>query len=152
MGNLCIIKMDQTHIESIVKIEKQCFVDPWSRAGFEEELENENAYFIVALLDKKVCGYAGMYHICGEAYIANIAVLPEFRGQNIGKSLLENLILNAQLNNCEFISLEVRKTNFVAICLYKRLGFKEVGVRKEFYQNPKEDAFIMTKYFKTKEK
>lgn len=147
MKNLIIENMKEKNILDIVRLEKICFSQPWSYEGLRSELNNELAYFIVALDGDILCGYAGMHCICGESYITNIAVFPEFRRKNIGKLLLKNLIDHAKEKNSEFLSLEVRTSNNAAISLYEFMGFKKVGLRTNFYKNPCEDAIIMTLCF-----
>ena len=139
--------MDESHINSVVQIEKDCFSSPWTYEGIKAELYNPNAYFIVFEENSKIVAYASMYSVCSEGYINNIAVLPGFRNQGIAKSLLDNLIEYSLKNSLEFLSLEVRASNRSAIGLYASKGFKNVGVRKAFYSKPKEDALIMTKIF-----
>ena len=89
-----------------------------------------------------------MYSVCGEGYIYNIAVLPDFRNRGIAKSLLDDLLKYSFSKKLEFLSLEVRVSNIAAINLYSHKGVENMGIRKSFYSNPKEDAFIMTKFFK----
>lgn len=141
-----IVPMKKEHIDSVCNIEKICFASPWTEEGLTEELYNENAHFIVAE-DNEVCGYIGVQEICGEAYITNIAVLPEYRRMGIGKSLLVRAMEGAEERKCAFITLEVRVSNRPAISLYESLGFTPVGNRKNFYSSPVEDAVIYTKYF-----
>lgn len=143
-----ILKMDITHIDDIVNIEKICFNSPWSYENIKEELNNPKAYIIVFRDNSKILGYAGMYSVCGEGYIYNIAVLPDFRNRGIAKSLLDDLLKYSFSKKLEFLSLEVRVSNIAAINLYSHKGFENMGIRKSFYSNPKEDAFIMTKFFK----
>lgn len=141
-----IEKMAKNHIEHIVKIERECFSEPWSYDGLAAELGNKNSYFIVAKINSNVVGYAGMHCVLGDCYITNIAVLSPFRRMGIGKTLVKNLIDYSESQNFSFISLEVRKSNEVAKSLYKNLGFKDIGSRKNFYKNPQEDAIIMNYY------
>lgn len=143
-----ITKMEKSHTYQVAELEKSCFSKPWSQASIEAELTNQNAYFYVLLYQDKVVGYGGMHISIDECYIANIAVLPSFQGNGFGKAITQNLINKAQNLNCEFISLEVRPSNIVAVSMYRLLGFNEVGRRKNFYTSPTEDGLIMTKYFK----
>lgn len=136
------------HIESIYHIEKTCFGDPWSENSIREAIHNANHYVIVFFEDDIIKGYAGMYYVCSEGYVNNIAVLPEFRGNKIGSMLMENLVDYSLQNKLEFLSLEVRASNLSAINLYSNFGFKNVGERKNFYVHPSEDAIIMTKWLK----
>lgn len=142
-----IIKMQKQHIAAIARLESLCFARPWSEQALADELENENACFLVAENDGEVLGYCGMHHACGECYIDNVAVFPNHRRKGVAAALLNELENNGRALGGEFISLEVRPTNTGAISLYKSLGYAEVGRRKNFYTDPCEDALIMTKNF-----
>ncbi len=134
-------------ISDVSKIEKECFSEPWSEKSILEEFNNQNSYFVVATLENDIIGYAGMYCVCDEGYIYNIAVRKQYRGLGVGKRLLICLEDYSKQNKLKFLTLEVRNTNNIAINLYEKSLFTKVGVRKDFYSNPKEDAIIMTKYF-----
>lgn len=136
--------MEEQDVSQIAELEKLCFSAPWSKNAILEELENSNAHFLVAQSAKKVLGYIGVHEVCGEAYIDNIAVQPNYRRLGIGEKLLSTAQKNAFGRGCEFITLEVRKSNEEAISLYKKLGYEIVGERKNFYTNPAENAVIMT--------
>lgn len=142
-----IVKMSSEHIAEVAKIEKECFFSPWSEKALSEELTNDVSHFFVCLDENKVVGYAGVHIMSGECYIDNIAVSASHRRQKIGSLLIEKLINTAKNEGGEFISLEVRQSNKPAICLYEKFGFVFVGVRKNFYDFPTEDAIIMTKTF-----
>lgn len=149
MQSFIIKKMSVEHLDNIVDLEKQCFSVPWSKNLLEQELNNDNSYFLVAVDDNEnVLGYIGFYHVCGEGYITNIAVFKQYRRNGIAKNLIESIINFGYENNLEFISLEVRKSNLSAISLYESFNFLSVGIRKDFYSLPKEDAVIMTYYLK----
>lgn len=139
-----ILPMSSQHTEAIAQIEKQCFSAPWSQKAIEEELENSNAHFLSVVSNGRVLGYIGVHEVCGEAYIDNIAVDPQFRRLGIGEKLIKTAQQNAFERGCEFISLEVRKSNEAAIALYEKLGYQKAGERKNFYTAPTEDAVIMT--------
>lgn len=138
--------MDESHIDGVVEIENTCFSHPWTKNGIIEAQNNRTSFFVFEK-DGKVVGYVGVSVILDEGYITNIATLPEYRGQGIATSLLTRLDSVAKLEGLSFISLEVRKTNQKAILLYEKFGYKTEGVRKNFYDDPKEDALIMTKRF-----
>ena len=144
--NYTIIPMNKSHISAVANIEKVCFASPWTEEGIAEELKNPLAHFLVAV-GEEVMGYIGVHEICGEGSITNVAVMPNFRCKGIGKALVSAAIKGAKERNCEFITLEVRKSNFPAISLYSSLGFEQVGLRKNFYSSPNEDAVLMTKTF-----
>ncbi|MBR6531723.1 MAG: ribosomal protein S18-alanine N-acetyltransferase [Clostridia bacterium] len=143
-----IAPMCEEHIPQIAELEKVSFSVPWSEDGLRSELANDTAHFLVASCENKVLGYIGVHEICGEAYITNVAVLPEYRRLGIGETLIDAATNGAKERNCDFISLEVRISNVPAIELYKKEGYNIVGQRKNFYSNPTEDAYIMTRYLK----
>lgn len=144
MMNITVEKMGETHIKKLADIEKECFSTPWSENALREELENSHARFLVAVCDGEVSGYIGAHNILGEVYITNVAVSEKHRRKGMGEKLINNLISLCESENAEFITLEVRESNKPAINLYKKMNFKDVGKRKNFYENPREDAILMT--------
>ncbi len=144
MMNIIIEKMNASHIESLALIEKESFSTPWSENALREELGNTHARFLVALCDGEVSGYIGAHNILGEVYITNVAVSGKYRRQGIGEKLIKSLVSLCESENADFITLEVRESNSAAINLYKKMKFKEVGMRKNFYESPKENAILMT--------
>lgn len=132
-------------ISAIAKIEKASFSTPWSENAICESMD-AGTHFYVAKTNNTIAGYMGISKICGEGYVTNIAVLPEYRRLGIGQKILEHVI-DSSKNELEFISLEVRASNTPAILLYEKFGFEKVGIRKRFYTHPDEDAIIMTKNF-----
>lgn len=147
MNNIMICEMKREHLDSLVELEKICFSQPWSYKSLEEELTNDTAYFYVALIDDEVVGYIGLYIVCESCFVTNVAVFPQYRKQGIATALLRRAFLTATSHGTDFISLEVRKSNIAAISLYKSLHFEEMGLRKNYYRNPPEDALIMTRLF-----
>ena len=142
-----IVPMDRSHLESIAALERQGFSAPWSIPMLEEELFNPQASFLVAEGENgQVLGYAGLQVVLDEGYIANIAVDPKWRRQGLAGELLEVYCRFAQAH-LAFLTLEVRASNEAAIALYVKHGFVQAGVRKNYYQDPKEDALIMTREF-----
>ena len=144
MMNIIIEKMGENHLSQIAELEKTCFSTPWSKNALREELANQFSRFFVALCDGQIAGYIGAHNVVGEVYITNVAVFPQFRRQGIAEALIKKLMDISQTEKAEFITLEVRKSNMGAINLYTKMGFKEVGSRKNFYENPREDALLMT--------
>ena len=139
-------KMKIAHLDQVTAIENSCFTTPWSRQSFVYELcQNSFAHYIVGLLENEVVGYAGMWVIVDEAHITNVAVHPDYRGQRIGYSLMQQMLVRAALRGATKMTLEVRSTNESAKRLYTQLGFKESGVRKGYYEDTKDDAIIMWK-------
>ena len=146
--NYDIIPMTADHLDQVAEIEQICFSDPWSRRMLSEHLENECAATLVALSENgTVLGYAGLLVVLDEGYITNVAVRPEYRRQGIAGELLQVFRRFAEGNKMAFLTLEVRDSNTSARVLYTKHGFKEVGVRKNYYDHPKEDAIIMTLEF-----
>ncbi len=139
-----IIPFDNTHIEDIAALEQQCFAIPWSRDMFLEELANDMAVYFVAQTDGEVVGYAGMWHVCGEGHITNIAVSPSHRRSGIGRLLLGRLIDSARIQDMHVMFLEVRASNAAAIALYENHGFIRAGLRKGYYADNGEDAVLMS--------
>lgn len=146
-NNLIITEMTTEHIDDIMMVERLSFTIPWSKNAFIQELtENKFSLYISALLDGNAVGYAGMWKIFDEGHITNIAVHPEFRKIGIGSRLLEKLINISREMKIEKLTLEVRKSNVAAKNLYLKYGFKEEGIRKNYYADNGEDAIIMWKY------
>lgn len=144
--DLKVGKMTSAHIGTIAKLEKECFSVPWSKESLESELTNGFARFYVANFGNDIAGYIGAHNILGEVYITNVAVFESFRRKGVALKLIETLIEEAEKENAGFVTLEVRKSNFSAISLYEKTGFKIVGERKDFYEKPREDAVLMTRY------
>ena len=142
-----IVTLQPTHIEELAEIEKLCFSRPWSYEALAEELSNPLAVFFVAEHDGRAVGYAGMHHILDEGYITNIAVHPDFRRQGFATALIRELDGYADQNDLARLTLEVRASNSVAIAIYRHAGFDDDGVRTGFYENPTEDALILSKYY-----
>lgn len=148
-----IVPMTADHLDELEKLERICFSRPWSRKMLAEELENQCAAFLVAedSVSGRVLGYAGLMVMADEGYITNVAVFPEYRRQGIAAQILQVFLQFAAANHLAFLTLEVRPSNAAAIALYQGFGFEEVGRRKNYYDLPKEDALILTKYFETGE-
>lgn len=138
-------KMKDTDIEGVYEVEVSAFKEPWSYNSLRDELKNRLAKYIVAEEDGKIVGYLGVWHIIDEAHITNVAVHKDFRGRGIGGGLMEALDRQCKEYMIASITLEVRASNLVAQNLYKKYGFLISGIRKEYYNDNKEDALIMWK-------
>ncbi len=135
-------------VDDIVNIEKISFTVPWSKKTFLEALESK--YISTSVLleeDGTICGFCCMMAIGCEAELLNIAVLPEHRRKGYAALLLEKALLSLSENSVEDVFLEVRESNSPARRLYERFGFFEIGVRKNYYSQPKENAVLMQKKF-----
>ena len=143
---MIIRKMTPSDVEQVAAIEAQCFSVPWSKQGFLDSIAREDTVFLVAEQSEEavIAGYIGMYTSFDEGEITNVAVSSKYRKQGIGNHLVTAMQTIAKEKNLERIILEVRATNEPALSLYKRKGFKEIGIRKNFYEKPTEDAIIMS--------
>lgn len=140
-------------IPGVQNVERQCFTVPWSRGIFLNELtRNDNAYYVVAQLGDEIVGYAGVWIILDEGHVTNIAVHPKYQRRGIGRQLMETITAYAAARGAVRMTLEVRVSNLVAQELYKKIGYRICGVRKGYYQDTKEDAYIMWKDLRLDEK
>ena len=133
------------HIDDVARIEEASFSTPWPRLSFASELDNDFAFYIVALYRGQVIGYAGMWLILNEAHVTNVAVHPDYRRHGVGRLLMQELIWKAVLLGATSMTLEVRAFNEVARQLYSTLGFRQEGRRRGYYTDTGEDALIMWK-------
>ena len=143
-----IEKMKKEYIDDVYEIDKMSVPIPWSKNSIEEEMNNMLANFLVAKEDDKVVGFAMCWYIMDECHIGNIAVHPDYRQKGIATRLLDKLLEGCKEHGTNSILLEVRVSNNPAQELYKKLGFEELVIRKQYYKNPDgtyEDAIIMTK-------
>ncbi len=146
-SKLKIRKMKVEDLERVLEIERASFSNPWSRNAFLYEIESDVSYPWVIELEGKIVGYSIHWLIFDEAHLSNIAVDPSLRRRGIGRFILEKVIESVKKKGARFLTLEVRVSNTGAISLYTKMNFKVVGVRKNYYANPVEDAFIMMKNF-----
>mgnify|MGYP000137448875 CR=1 FL=1 len=142
-----IVPMDRGHIPQIVALEQACFTSPWTETMLSDALFDPQASFIVAEDGEgNVLGYAGLHAILDEGYIDNVAVEPDARRHGVASALLDVFCRFGEVN-LSFLTLEVRAGNAPAIALYEKLGFREVGRRKNYYRAEHEDALLMTVEF-----
>lgn len=143
-----LVPMDRELVKQVAEIEKQNFSHPWTEEMLTSELDNMLSSFICALGDNGVVmGYAGLTVVAGEGYINNIAVRQEYRKQGVASELLKVFLRFAEAQGLAFLTLEVRVSNTAAKQLYMKHGFSQVGRRKDYYDDPKEDAILMTRTF-----
>lgn len=140
-----IINMTAAHVAQVAQLEKICFHDPWSERSIASELDNRLSLWLVAVDGERVAGYVGSQSVLGETDMMNIAVHPDYRRQGIGQNLVERLIRELKAQGNHSLMLEVRVSNENARKLYEKLGFVQVGLRKNYYRNPREDACILRK-------
>ena len=141
---VALAPMTVQDIPRVMEIERESFRTPWPADAYTHELkENRLATYIVAKVDDRLVGYAGMWVILDEAHITTIAVEAPSRGQRIGEGLLVGLIEAAMERGARWMTLEVRKSNLAAQTLYRKYGFREIGTRKAYYSDNREDAVVM---------
>ena len=141
--------VDLAQLEQIEAMEKECFSMPWTCEQLKSQLRDDRHEFITALdSEGTVLGYVGMMYVEDEGYISNVAVSPASRRRGIGDALVSELIKRCRGLGLAFITLEVRAGNNAAIALYKKHGFSPVGMRKNYYERPREDAILMTYFLK----
>ena len=137
--------MVEQDIDAVARLEKECFSSPWSKASLRESLSQPYVVFVVATVEEKVVGYGGIYIVNDDGEITNIAVTGSMRGRGVGKMLLEKINEECEKRQVKAIVLEVRESNEVAIRLYEKMGYSRIGIRKNFYDKPRENALIMWK-------
>ena len=142
---MTINPMKKDHVAQIAGLEKQCFGDPWSEGSIASELDNPLSLWLVAEQDGAVCGYVGSQTVLDETDMMNIAVRPDCRRQGIAAALIEELVSRLKERGSHILRLEVRQSNAPAIALYETMGFTQLGLRKNYYRNPKENALILGK-------
>lgn len=140
--DIVIEKMQTKDIPEVAGIEARVFSMPWSEQGFADALK-QDTIFVTAKQEGQVVGYCGMYCSFEEGEITNVAVLPEAQNHGIGKKIISGLLKASREKNISRIVLEVRASNTPAIRLYEEFGFQKAGIRKGFYEKPREDAAIM---------
>jgi len=142
--------MTEADVDAVAEIEIDTFPMPWSKDSFYRELNSNNmARYIVAIKDNEIVGYGGLWHIISEMHITNIAVKKDYRGIGVGSGLVSRLVdIGLADEFVDGIFLEVRRGNFTAQNLYRKYGFEVVGVREKYYEDNREDAYIMLKEIK----
>ena len=137
--------MNSSHVAQIAQLEAICFSNPWSERSVASELDNKLAFWLVAVEGERIAGYIGSQTVLDETDMMNVAVHPDFRRQGIAEALVNALVENLKEMGSHSLTLEVRASNAPAIALYEKLGFTEIGRRKNYYRNPREDALILRK-------
>ncbi|MGP7819577.1 ribosomal protein S18-alanine N-acetyltransferase [Niallia sp. 01092] len=144
MENVNFRYMTVEDIEEIYTIETMSFTTPWSKEAFYNELtQNRFAAYVVIEHNKHLVGYCGVWIVVDEAHITNIAILPEYRGIKLGEKLLKKIMQEAKNKGAVTMTLEVRVSNKIAQNLYRKLGFQDGAIRKNYYTDNQEDALVM---------
>jgi len=144
---ITIREMTLADVERVCVLEEMAFSMPWHKESFVEMIENKDALYLVADDEQSgVIGCCGVRSIVGEGDITNVVVHPDFRQKGVAYKMLTQLLLRGEQDfGIKEFTLEVRYSNIGAIHLYEKLGFVSEGIRKNFYEEPVEDALIMWK-------
>lgn len=137
--------MKEAQVPQIAALERVCFSDPWSEKSILSELENPLSCWLVAMDGERLAGYVGSQTVLGETDMMNLAVDPDYRRKGLGKELILSLIEALSQRGSRCLTLEVRDSNAPARALYEGLAFQEIGRRRNYYRNPREDALIYKK-------
>lgn len=135
--------MTHSDIDAVYALETATFSMPWSKEALLQEVNMAKAFYLVAEVRGTIVGYGGLRQIYDEGHITNIAVSTAFRRQGIGTRLVKQLIKENIKQGIRHFTLEVRQSNKKAIALYKKMGFTTLGIRKNYYDKPREHACIM---------
>ena len=139
-----IRKMDLKDFDRIKTKLDDDFDNFWTHNILESELKSKNSYFIVATIDDKIVGFAGLKIVLDQSDVMNIVVRKDQRQNGIGSIMLEYLIEYSKSLNLKTITLEVNENNLSAIRLYNKFNFDHIGIRKKYYRD-NSDAIIMSK-------
>lgn len=137
--------MEVSDTEQVEMIEKQIFSIPWSQKSFEDACQSNDNIYLVCEMNGQIAGYCGLWTVLGEGNITNMAVSGGFRRLGIAETLMKEMEKQGMSKNVFTYFLEVRKSNEAAVNLYKKMGYVQIGVRKNFYEKPVEDALVMSK-------
>lgn len=135
--------MRRADLDTVARIDRRCFPTPWLSSAYLTELSNRSACYLVARLGSEVVGYGGHWVIMDEAHITTLAVDPNHQGKKIGERLLLALLEEAILQGATHVTLEVRESNRAAQSLYRKYGFRETALRKNYYTDNGENAIVM---------
>ncbi len=149
MSGFVIREMCSDDLDAVLEIEQMVYPFPWSRQIFTDSME-AGTLLVVMERNRQIVGYGVLSSAAGESQLLNIAVSPDLQGEGMGEILLRWLIEEARKRESEMIFLEVRLSNSVAQSLYQKLGFNEIGMRRDYYRVPggrREDALIFARQF-----
>lgn len=138
-----IDRMYEEDIHDVLRLEKECFSDPWTEELIRSSESTGMDVYLVLREDTGIVGYCIFRILAGEGELFRIGVAKEHRGRGYGKKLMDAMVAYSKASGVAAISLEVREGNEPALNLYKSFGFKPEAVRKGYYRDPEEDAIIM---------
>src|SRR5579875_1309818 len=136
--------MREEDIDQVLEVEHASFTLPWSREAFYNELHNNKfAVYIVLEHEERIIGYCGVWIVVDEAHVTNVAILPAYRGRKLGEAMMRKLMSVSREMGAKRMTLEVRVSNHIAQSLYRKMGFQNGGIRKNYYSDNLEDALVM---------
>ena len=141
--NIEIRRMQEKDFSQVCLIEQAIFAQPWSRGDFADASRKPENIYLVACEQEQILGYLGIWGVAGEGQVTNVAVTECARRRGIAYALFQQAFVLGKQMGIEAYTLEVRVSNKNALALYEKLGFRSAGIRKNFYDFPKEDANIM---------
>jgi len=139
------VRLEESHIDAIMEIEKEAYPEPWTTGMFRDEMRSKRSYFYVAFLDGELVGYSGFWLVLDEAHITSVTVAANCRGAGYGREQLMHLLGVGEEKDVRSYTLEVRESNVSARKLYESAGFYPVSLRKGYYASNHEDAVVMQK-------
>ena len=136
--------MQESDLPAVMEIERSSFSCPWEEATFREGLrqENRHAYFLVTRHHQNPIAFMYFWVVEDEAHIANFAVSPGYRNRGVGKYLFAESLAYIRELGGDCVSLEVRVSNIAAQHLYRQFGFRIISIRKQYYIDNREDAYV----------
>ncbi|MBR4057556.1 MAG: ribosomal protein S18-alanine N-acetyltransferase [Oscillospiraceae bacterium] len=141
---MTILDAGEAQFAQIAQIENACFSDPWPEDTLRAHRTGEHHVFLAAVEGEETLGYISLTYVLDEGYIGNVAVSPTARRRGVGLALVEEMTSRAKALGLAFLTLEVRESNHAARALYARCGYRDVGLRRGYYEKPREDAVLMT--------
>lgn len=142
-ASMIIRGMKKHDLYRVAELERLCFSMPWSEKALAGELKNKVALYLVLEYSGEITAYAGMWLILDEAHVTNVAVDPKVRRQGFGLLLMLELMRRARSRGAMRMTLEVREKNYGAQSFYDTLDFVKAGIRRGYYSDTGEDAFIL---------
>ena len=144
MGSWEIGPLRPEDAEEAAALSRRCFSQPWSAESFRADAAHPRSIGLSARLDGRLIGFVAASYVLDEGSVSLIGVEPGSRRKGVAQALMERLLAMAWKKGLSFVTLEVRVSNFPAAGLYRKLGFQEAGLRKGFYEKPKEDGLLLT--------
>lgn len=142
---MVVRRMTEKDVPEAAALEAASFSMPWSEKAFYEQLGKSNALYLVAEKDGRIIGVCGLMESYGEADISNVSVDKRYQNRGVATTMLKDLMAEGSRRGISAYTLEVRAGNAAAIHLYEKIGFMREGIRRGFYERPREDAVIMWK-------